>query len=90
MYRLLSEILLGLGLEGNRLRLTPRLPKHWPTCKIDYRYRKTLYHITISRMPNGSGQIYLDEAELTDRIIPLVDDRREHSVEMRLPNPDDG
>jgi len=89
MYRLLSETLLGLKLEGNQLRLTPRLPKHWPTCKIDYRYRQTLYHITISRSPNGlpsSGQIYLDEKELTDRIVPFVDDRREHSVEMRLPN----
>jgi cellobiose phosphorylase len=89
MYRLLSETLLGLRLEGNRLRLTPRLPKHWPTCKIDYRYRQTLYHITISRLPKGlagPGQIYLDEEELTDRIVPLVDDRREHSVQMRLPN----
>ena len=89
MYRLLSETLLGLTLEGNQLLLTPRLPKHWPTCKIDYRYRQTLYHITISRVPNGlpgSGQIYLDEKELTDRIVPLVDDRREHRVEMRLPN----
>jgi cyclic beta-1,2-glucan synthetase len=89
MYRLLSETLLGLKLEGNQLRLTPRLPKHWPTCKIDYRYRQTLYHIIISRSLNGlpsSGQIYLDEKELTDRIVPLVDDRLEHSVEMRLPN----
>jgi cellobiose phosphorylase len=89
MYRLLSETLMGLTLEGNQLLLTPRLPKHWPTCEIDYRYRQTLYHITISRVPNGlpgSGQIYLDEKELTDRIVPLVDDRREHNVEMRLPN----
>jgi cyclic beta-1,2-glucan synthetase len=87
MYRLLTETLLGLGLEGNRLRLTPRLPKHWPTCKIDYRYRQTFYHITISRSPSGSrgsGQIYLDEEELTDGLIPLVDDRREHNVEMRI------
>jgi cyclic beta-1,2-glucan synthetase len=87
MYRLLTETLLGLGLEGNRLRLTPRLPKHWPTCKIDYRYRQTFYHITISRSPSGSpgsGQIYLDEEELIDGLIPLVDDRREHNVEMRI------
>jgi len=89
MYRLLSETLLGLRLEGDRLRLTPRLPKQWSACKIDYRYRQTLYYITISRLPNGlpgAGQMYLDGEELTDRIIPLVDDRREHSVEMRLPN----
>src|ERR1700729_3765945 len=53
MYRLLTETLLGLKLEGDRLRLTPRLPKHWPTCRIDYRYRQTLYHIHISRLPEG-------------------------------------
>jgi cyclic beta-1,2-glucan synthetase len=89
MYRLLSETLLGLKLEGNRLRLTPRLPKRWPTCKIDYRHRQTLYHITISRLGDGlsdSGQTCLDGEELIDDIIPLVDDQCEHRVEMRLPN----
>jgi len=87
MYRLLSETLLGLSLEGNRLRLEPRLPGHWPTCKIAYRYRQTFYHITISRLTSGlpgARQIYLDEIELPNSIIPLVDDRREHSVEMRI------
>jgi cyclic beta-1,2-glucan synthetase len=87
MYRLLTETLLGLKLEGNRLRLTPRLPKHWPTCKIDYRYRQTVYHITISRLAHGmpgSGQTYLDGEELIDGVIPLVDDQREHRVRIAL------
>jgi cyclic beta-1,2-glucan synthetase len=90
MYRLLTETLLGLSLEGNRLRLTPRLPKHWPRCQINYRYRQTFYRISISRLPDGlpdAGQIYLDEKELADGIISLEDDRLEHSIEMRLPNP---
>ncbi len=88
MYRLLIETLLGLRLEGNRLRLAPRLPKHWPTCKIHYRYRQTLYHITISRLPEGwagSEQTSLDGEDLSESTIPLVDDHLEHSVEMRLP-----
>jgi cyclic beta-1,2-glucan synthetase len=89
MYRLLSETLFGLNLEGNCLRLTPRLPNHWATCKIHYRYRQTPYHITISRLSEaspGSGQIFLDGKQLGDGIIPLVDDHRDHNVEMRLPN----
>ncbi|MBV9129694.1 MAG: cyclic beta 1-2 glucan synthetase, partial [Verrucomicrobia bacterium] len=89
MYRLLSEALLGLRLNGNRLQLTPRLPKHWPTCKVDYQYRQTPYHITISRSPDGAsgfGQLYLDGEELTDRTVHLVDDGRDHSVETRWPN----
>jgi cyclic beta-1,2-glucan synthetase len=89
MYRLLIETLLGLSLEGNRLRLIPRLPNSWTTCKIHYRYRETPYHIAISRLPDGlpgSSETFLDGHEVTGGIIPLVDDHREHSVEMRLPN----
>ncbi|MBP9902617.1 MAG: cyclic beta 1-2 glucan synthetase, partial [Verrucomicrobia bacterium] len=49
MYRLLIETLLGVNLEGDQLRLAPRLPKSWKTYKIHYRYRQTVYHITINR-----------------------------------------
>ncbi len=88
MYRLLIETLLGLNREGNRLRLTPRLPKNWTTCKIRYRYRQTLYHISISKPSDGSPgqrQTTLDGNELADNLIALVDDGREHSVELWLP-----
>jgi cyclic beta-1,2-glucan synthetase len=87
MYRLLIETLLGLNLEGNRMRLTPRLPKHWATCSIRYRYRQTPYHISIVRSPNdvpGPALTSLDGEELPDGVIPLVDDQREHSIQMRL------
>jgi cyclic beta-1,2-glucan synthetase len=83
MYRLLIETLLGLTLEGNRMRLAPLFPKHWATCKIHYRYRQTPYNISISRLTDGFGQTFLDGKQLPDGTIPLVDDRREHSVEMR-------
>ena len=89
MYRLLTETLLGLNLEGDRLRLIPRLPKRWTSCKIHYRYRQTPYHITISRLPGGSpdaGRTYLDGEELTGKTVPLVDDLHEHSVRMLLPD----
>jgi cyclic beta-1,2-glucan synthetase len=90
MYRLLVEVLLGVKLEGDHLRLVPRLPMHWPTCKISYRYRQTFYHINISRQPDGSSgpaQITLDGNEIADGVIPLIDDLGEHRVEMRLGNP---
>jgi cyclic beta-1,2-glucan synthetase len=84
MYRLLTETLLGLNVEGDRLRLTPRLPKRWIACKIHYRYRQTFYHITISRLPeglSGSVRIFLDGTEWPEETIPLVDDRGNHTVE---------
>jgi cyclic beta-1,2-glucan synthetase len=87
MYRLLIEILLGLNLEGDRMRLTPRLPKHWATCRILYRYRQTPYHISIARLSSGvpgAALISLDGVELPDGMIPLVNDQREHGVQMRI------
>jgi cyclic beta-1,2-glucan synthetase len=47
MYRLIVESLLGLKLEGNRLRFVPCLPRDWKTFKVHYRFRETLYHITV-------------------------------------------
>jgi cyclic beta-1,2-glucan synthetase len=87
MYRLLTETLLGLNVEGDRLHLIPRLPKHWSSCKIHYRYRQTFYHITISRLPEGSPgsvRIFLDGMECAEETVPLVDDRRDHTVEYKF------
>jgi cellobiose phosphorylase len=85
MYRLLTETLLGVNLEGEQLRLSPRLPKEWTTYKIHYRYRQTVYHITITRVSEespGENLITLDGQALTGATIPLRDDRQEHFVEM--------
>ena len=91
MYRLTVETLLGLQLEVDQLRIAPCTPAHWESYKIHYRYRETLYHITIR---HNAGQaeremrVTLDGTLLygagddgTGRI-PLVDDRCEHYVEV--------
>ena len=86
-YRLLVETLLGVKLEGDQLRLLPRLPKAWTTYKIHYRYRQTVYHITITRRADGSvgaNELSLDGKTLTGETVPLVDDRAEHFVEMQV------
>ena len=87
MYRLLIETLLGVNLEGDQLRLAPRLPKTWTTFKIHYRYRQTVYHITITRLAADSADtnsLSLDGQELSGKTIPLRDDRKEHAVEMKV------
>jgi cellobiose phosphorylase len=87
MYRLLAETLLGLQLEGEQLRVTPRIPKNWTSYKIHYRYRQTVYHITITQAAAdtaGRNKLVLDGQELAGETIPLVDDRREHMVEMTV------
>ena len=87
MYRLLLETLLGVNLEGNQLRLTPSMPRKWNTFTIHYRYRQTPYHIRITRLPGappGGSRLSLDGQALAGNIIPLLDDRRDHSVEMQI------
>jgi cellobiose phosphorylase len=87
MYRLLMETLLGVNLEGDQLRLAPRMPATWTTYKVHYRYRQTVYHITITRAADeaaGRNPLTLDGQELSGETIPLRDDRREHAVEMRF------
>jgi cellobiose phosphorylase len=87
MYRLLIETLLGVNLQGDKLSLTPRLPKSWTTCKIHYRYRQTVYHVTMTQLVADAAdedQLFLDGKELGVKTISLVDDRREHSVEFKV------
>jgi cyclic beta-1,2-glucan synthetase len=84
MYRFLTETLLGVHLEGNRLRITPRFPASWTSYKIHYRHRQTVYHITIKRLPaDGPVELFLDGQNLTEETIPLTDDHIEHFVELR-------
>ena len=87
MYRLLIETLLGINLEGDQLRLTPRLPREWTTCTIHHRYRQTVYHLTLTRLVAGTAdadQLFLEGKELAGNTVPLVDDRCEHAVGFKI------
>ncbi|MEO8207344.1 MAG: cyclic beta 1-2 glucan synthetase, partial [Chthoniobacterales bacterium] len=87
MYRLLIETLLGVNLEGDQLRLTPRMPKSWTMFKIHYRYRQAVYHITTTRLATDSTEkasLFLDGQELSGETVPLRDDGSEHFVEMKV------
>jgi cellobiose phosphorylase len=87
MYRLIVESLLGLNLEAGRLRLSPCLPAHWDGLKIHYRYRETAYHIHVRKTPPGISDtgVTLDGVRLPDQAVPLIDDRRDHAVEVIIP-----
>ncbi len=88
MYRLLTESLLGLRLEGQTLRLAPCLPAHWQGFKLHYRYRETVYHLDVVQVPGegarGVRRLLVDGVDILDKAIPLIDDRREHSVELSV------
>ncbi len=82
-YRLIVESLLGLRLEGDKLRLAPCLPADWQTFKIHYRYRETVYHIVVAQTGDET-RVTVDGVARRDGAIPLIDDRRDHFVEVSV------
>jgi cellobiose phosphorylase len=92
MYRLIVESLLGLRLDVDKLHFAPCLPDAWKEFKVHYRYRETVYHIAVVQGPAGPREtsVTVDGVTRQGNVIQLVDDRQEHSVELRLNTPDSG
>jgi len=86
MYRLITESLLGLHLDVDKLRFNPRPPRDWPSFKMHYRYRETYYHITVTcnGYNNTIQSISVDGVEQQEHTVCLVDDRVNHQVEIAL------
>ena len=86
MYRLILESLLGLKLEGDKLRFAPCLPADWKQFTLHYRYRQTRYHIVVVQTQAADARtgVSVDGVEQRDAVVPLVDDRLEHAVEVRI------
>jgi cellobiose phosphorylase len=84
MYRLIVESLLGLTLDVEKLRIAPCLPADWKGFKVYYRFRETAYEIAVRQQIGGDARtiVTVDGMERQGEAIPLVDDRRNHSVEI--------
>jgi len=90
MYRVALEWILGFRLQGDSLLIDPCIPSAWPGFQIVFRYRSARYEIAVKNpdgVCRGVHSILLDnEEQLSDRnrLIPLADDGRTHSVEIVL------
>jgi len=88
MYRLITESLLGLTIEGATARVLPCIPDDWKEFKMHYRYLDTIYQINVSRIStntmegNNSERVIVDGQEQNDSLIHLADDHVEHNVEI--------
>ena len=83
MYRAGLEHLLGVTKVGATLRIMPCVPRAWPEYEVAYRYGAATYRIRVLR-PDGiqrtGARITVDGVTLTEPIITLLDDGREHAV----------
>jgi cyclic beta-1,2-glucan synthetase len=79
MYRLLVEELLGLRLRDGRLLVEPVLVTGSKGFHCTYRHGRATYILEVSR---GARSTSLDGVGIDDHVIPLVDDGREHRVQL--------
>jgi len=75
-----------LKFEVDKLHFAPCLPENWETFKLHYRYRETLYHISVrqTHAADTKTRVTVDGVEQQDEFVPLADDRLEHAVEVRI------
>ncbi len=85
MYRAGLESILGFRLQGDRLRIEPCIPSHWPRFEIVYRHHATRYEIAVENpdgVSRGVCRTDLDGVRLEDGAAPitLVADGDTHRV----------
>ncbi|MBL9148703.1 MAG: cyclic beta 1-2 glucan synthetase [Phycisphaerae bacterium] len=82
MYRLLSESLLGVRVEVDRLRVAPRMPAGWSGFRARYRFRETTYTIDVRRTGPGANvvRVSVDGVDQPSLTVTLTDDRAPHAV----------
>ncbi len=84
MYRLILESLLGLRLEADTLHFAPCFPADWSSFKVHYRFRETVYHITLKQSLEHDGEInvVMDGVLHQGKSVKLINDLQEHFVEL--------
>jgi len=87
MYRAWIEDVLGFKLRGDLLTLSPALPEEWPGFDITYRYRASVYQITVQKdLSILATTMSVDGAAPAVRdTLQLNGDGGTHRVDVRIP-----
>ena len=87
MYQLIIESFLGLKRKGDILQLEPCIPSAWESFKIKYQFIDTVYHISVLQDKNQTAiEVFVDEEAQSNKVIPLINDGKEHFVKVILNN----
>ncbi len=86
MYRLVLESLLGAELDVDQLRFSPCLPADWKEFKMRYRFRETIYLITVAQTATAerAATVWVDGEIQRDDTIHLKNDGIEHAVKVAV------
>lgn len=84
MYRMMHEVIFGIERQVDTLRFRPRVPASWQGFTLHYRYYQTQYHFQYTQETTHQGptRLTLDGLLQEDGILKLVNDQRDHKVEV--------
>ncbi len=70
----------------DELTFEPCIPADWQFFKLQYRYRETLYHITVTQTHGAASAICVtvDGFQQESAAIHMVDDGKEHTADVRV------
>ncbi len=86
-YKVGLEYILGFKKINDRLYIDPCISKQWQSYKIKYKYLETIYNIEVKnpyKINKGESNIKIDGKQLEEKYINLVNDGREHFVEVTI------
>jgi cyclic beta-1,2-glucan synthetase len=90
MYRAWIEEVLGLQIQGDRMRIDPVVSAAWPGFSLRYRHGEAIYSVVVEN-PDGCGHgivwVELDGKRVRDGVIVLEQGLVQHRVLVRMGHP---
>lgn len=84
LYRFGLQSILGLQRRGERLRIQPGMPSHWPAWRATWRLGGATYHFECRAQAPATGaiawSIVFDGKRLAGLDMPFVDDGQTHHI----------
>ena len=86
MYRAGLEAVLGVTREGNKLRVKPAIPAHWPAAEVSIRFGQTIYNLKLVQSPVAQTQMAQDieTSSSGEYSITLRDDGVAHTITLAV------
>ena len=83
-YKAGIENILGLKIENNTLKLEPCIPKGWKEYEIKYKYKNSIYNITVKNLNEKNTEIQkflVNGEEIQEKQIKLQDTGNIYTIE---------
>jgi cyclic beta-1,2-glucan synthetase len=86
MYRAGLEAVLGVTREGNKLRVKPSIPAHWPEAEVSVRFGQSIYNLKLVQSPAGQTTMEQDieTSSPGEYSITLRDDGLVHNITLAV------